>query len=471
MGRGLASEDGQRTLWAEALDILRGEQRDYTRGKLARNIVLLAVPMVLEMLMQSVFELADAYFVGMLGPAALGAVGAGASLIILVFAIGFGLAMGVTAMVARRIGEKDPEGAAAVAVQAIIAVVVVSIPLAVCGILFAPQMLRLIQAPASVAAVGAPYTAVLFGSNGVILLLFLINGIFRGAGDALLALKALALANALNILLDPLLIFGWGPVPAMGVTGAAVATSIGRGIGVAYQFHLLFRGRGRIRLRLRRVRILWQTMRRFLALSGPAMLQKFISTASWMAIFAFVGAFGEAAAAGYTVAVRIVVFALLPAWGMANAAATLVGQNLGAKRPDQAERAVWVTGSANMVFLGLVAVVTYLSADHLVHIFTRDVSVVAVGGSCLRTVSYTYVLLAFGLVITQAFNGAGDMWTPAWINFFCAWLFQLPAAYVLAFPLGWGVDGVFTAIAAGQAMLAIAGVIVFRLGRWKQRRI
>ncbi len=240
--------------------------------------------------------------------------------------------------------------------QAIVAVLVISIPLAVAGILFAPQMLRLIQAPESVVEVGSSYAAVLFGSNGIILLLFLINGIFRGAGDAVLALKALALANVLNIALDPLLIFGWGPVPAMGVTGAAVATSIGRGIGVAYQLYLLFGGGGRIRLRLCTARILWQIMRRSISLSAPAMLQMFISTASWTAIFAFIGVLGEAAVAGYTVAVRILIFALLPAWGVGNAAATMVGQNLGAKQP---ERAVWVSGFANMVFLGAVALVLY----------------------------------------------------------------------------------------------------------------
>ncbi len=438
---------------------------------MARSILLLAIPMVLEMLMQSVFELADAYFVGQLGATALGAVGAGASLIILVFAVGFGLAMGVTAMVARRIGEQDPKGASTVAMQAIIVCAVVSIPLAIPGLFFAPELLRLIQAPESIIEAGSAYTAILFGSNGVILLLFMINGIFRGAGDAVLALKALAVANALNIALDPLLIFGWGPIPAMGVTGAAVATAIGRGVGVGYQLYLLFGGRGRISLKLSQARVLWPIIRRFIGLSAPAMLQMFIATASWMAIFAFVGAFGEEAAAGYTVAVRILVFALLPAWGMGNAAATLVGQNLGARQPDRAERSVWITSFANMVFLGAVALVMYFSAEHLVHIFTREANVVAIGASCLRIISYSYVLFAFGMVMTQAFNGAGDMWTPTWINFFCSWLVQLPLAYFLAFPLDIGVQGIFAAIAAAQGLLAIVGIVVFRSGRWKTREL
>ncbi len=462
-------EPEQDGLWAELVAVVRGEMRDYTRGSMARNIVLLAIPMVLEMLMQSVFELADAYFVGQLGPAALGAVGAGASLIIIVFAIGFGLAMSVTAMVARRIGEGNSEGASQVAMQSIIAVVAVSIPFAVLGALYAPELLRLIQAPESVVAAGADYTAILFGTNIVILLLFLINGIFRGAGDAMLALKALALANMLNIALDPLLIFGWGPVPAMGVTGAAIATSVGRGIGVTFQLYLLFGGSGRIRLHMRRMRVLWQLMRRFISLSAPAMLQMFIGTASWMLVFAFVGVFGEAATAGYTVAVRVVVFALLPAWGMGNAAATMVGQNLGAQQPAQAERAVWVTSFANMVFLGSVALVMLFYSEPLVLVFSSDPAVVAVGASCLRIVAYSYPLLAFGMVITQAFNGAGDMWTPTWINLICSWLFQLPLAWALAFAADWGVDGVFAAITAGQAMLAGAGVLIFRRGTWKSK--
>jgi len=455
------------TLWREIVGVLRGDLRDYTKGSMARSILLLAIPMVLEMLMQSVFELADAYFVGQLGAVALGAVGAGASLIVLVFSVGFGLAMGATAMVARRIGAQNREGARKVVAQALIATLIISVPLAIPGILFAPELLRLIQAPESIVAAGSTYTQILFGTNGIILLLFVINGIFRGAGDAILALKALALANALNIVLDPLLIFGWGPIPAMGITGAAIATSIGRGIGVVYQMYLLFGRSGRIRLHLNQVRVVWELMWRFLRLSAPVMLQMLIATASWMMIFAFVGAFGEEAAAGYTVGIRVMVFALLPAWGMGNAAATLVGQNLGAGQPDRAERSVWATSFANMVFLGVVALLMNFFADLLIQFFASEPGVIAVGASFLRIISYTYVLFAFGMVFTHAFNGAGDTWTPTWINFFCSWVFQLPLAYVLAYALDWGVDGVFVSIAATQAVVAVVGVLVFRRGRWK----
>ena len=438
---------------------------------MARAIVLLAVPMVLEMLMQSVFELVDAYFVGRLGANALSAVGAGAALIILVLAIGFGLGMGVTAMIARRIGEKDVHGAGVVALQAIVVCLAISIPISLAGIFFAPEMLRLIATPEPIIEIGATYCAVLFGTNGVILFLFLINAMFRGAGDAMLALKALCLANALNIVLDPLLILGLGPFPEMGVTGAAVATSIGRGIGVAYQIWLLFGGRSRIPVSLRGSRIVWDVMKRLVRISAPAVFQSLIGTASFLALFAFVNTFGESAAAGYTVAVRIIVFALLPAWGMGNAAATLVGQNLGAGNPDRAARSVWITSFVNMAFLTVVAVIMYAFAGPLMAIFTNDPEVVAVGRDCLRIVSYTYALFAFGMVTTQAFNGAGDTATPTWINFICSWLLQLPIAWLLAFELEWGVSGVFAAIALAQGILALMGVWLFRRGRWKTIRI
>ncbi len=460
-----------RPFWQEVRAVLRGEHRDYTTGSMARAIVLLAVPMVLEMVMQSVFELADIYFIGRLGPEAISAVGAAAALIILVFAVGFGLSMGVTAMVARRIGERNPEGAGVVAIQAIIACVAVSIPVSLAGIFFAPQMLRLIATPESVIEVGSTYCAILFGTNGIILLLFVLNAIFRGAGDAMLALKVLFLANTLNIVLDPVLIFGWGPFPEMGVTGAAVATSIGRGIGVAYQCHLLFRGRSRIVLPRRAFRIVSDLMVRLLRVSGPAVFQSLIGMASFMALFAFVNVFGEQAAAGYTVAVRIIVFALLPAWGMGNAAATLVGQNLGAGNPDRAARSVWITGFTNMAFLSAVACGMFVFAEPIVGVFTSDAGALEAGRQCLRIVSYTYALFAFGMVTTQAFNGAGDTWTPTWINFICSWLIQLPAAYVLAFMTDMGVDGIFAAIAVGQAAIAVAGVWMFHRGSWKTRTI
>ena len=438
---------------------------------MARAVILLAVPMVLEMLMQSVFELADIYFVGRLGPMALSAVGAAAALIILVFAIGFGLSMGVTAMVARRIGEKDNDGASITAFQALVACAAVSIPISLIGILFAPELLRLIATPEAVIESGATYCAILFGTNGVILFLFVINAIFRGAGDAVLALKALFLANVLNIILDPIFIFGLGPIPAMGVTGAAVATSIGRGIGVAYQLHLLFGGKCRVHITRERCRVVGSLIKRLVRVSGPAVFQSIIGTASFVALFAFVNMFGEQAAAGYTVAIRIIIFAILPAWGLGNAAATLVGQNLGAMQPDRAARSVWVTSFANMVFLGLVAIGMFTFAGTLVGLFTNNEGAIEVGRQCLRIVSYTYTLFAFGMVTTQAFNGAGDTWTPTWINLICSWLLQLPLAYFLAYHTSMGVDGIFAAIAIAQAAIAVVGVLMFLRGTWKTKSV
>lgn len=463
----MSLQDPQQSIWQEIVSVLRGHMRDYTRGSIFRAIVLLAIPMVLEMLMQSIFELVDAYFVGQLGAEALNAVGAGASLIILVLAIAFGMTMGVTAMVARRIGEKDPDGAGKVAFQAIAVAVGVSIPIAIGGILFAPQMLRAIATPEPVVELGSAYCAILFGSNLAILLLFVINAIFRGAGDAMLALKALALANALNIILDPILIFGWGPVPAMGLAGAAWATAIGRTIGVLYQVSLLLRNKSRVRIRAPQLDL--RIMARFARISAPAVFQMFISTACYLALFVLINTFGENTAAAYTVSVRIIVFALLPAWGLGNAAATLVGQNLGAGEPERAERSVWVTCFINSGFLGLVAVGMNIFAQPLMEIFTQELEVVAIGSDCIRIISYTYVLFAFGMVTTQAFNGSGDTWTPTWIAFVVYWCIQLPLGWALAYPAGYDAQGIFAAVAIAQALLAIVGSVAFRMGKWKLR--
>ncbi len=451
--------------------VFKGGHKDYTSGNIGRAIALLAIPMVLEMLMQSVFELVDAYFVGRLGADALAAVGVAGSLLILVLAVGFALSMATTAMVARRIGEKDAEGAGVASFQALVAGAAISIPISLLGLFFAPEMLRLMATPENVIEVGTGYTVVLFSTNAVIMFLFLINAIFRGAGDAVLAMKALALANLLNIILDPLLIFGWGPFPEMGVTGAAVATTIGRGLGVSFQVYLLVRGKSRIHLHVEQARVVMDVMRRLIRISGPAVLQYLIGTASWLALFRIINTFGETAAAGYTVAIRILVFALLPSWGMGNAAATLVGQNLGAGKPDRAERSVWITSFSNMVFLGIVAVGMYVFAEALIAFFTDDAEVIAIGMDCLRIVSYTYVLFAFGMVIVQAFNGAGDTTTPTWINFVSYWLIQIPLAYVLAHLVGWETSGVFAAVAISQAALALISVWIFRLGYWKTKAI
>jgi putative MATE family efflux protein len=449
----------------------KGLPQDFTTMTMGRAIVLLAIPMVLEMLMQSVFGVVDIFFVGRLGADAVAAVGMTDSLLVLVLAMGLGLGMAATAMVARRIGEKDEDGAGQTAMQALIAGSIVSVPISIAGIVFAPEMLGLMGASASVIDTGAVYCAIIFGTNAVVLYLFLINAIFRGAGDAVQAMKALWLANLLNIILDPILIFGLGPIPAMGIAGAAIATSVGRGIGVAYQVYLLLRGTGRLRLMRSHVRLRLALMKRMIRIGLPGMMQYVIGTASWLALFRILADFGSDVLAGYTIAIRILVFALMPSWGMGNAAATLVGQNLGAGQPDEAERSVWIASFANAVFLGLVAFLMWLQADALIAIFTDNAAVISYGADCLRIVSYTYVFFAFGMVISQAFNGAGDTTTPTWINFVCYWLVQIPLAYMLAHPVGMGASGVFAAVAIVQALLALVSILVFRLGHWKLKAV
>ncbi|MDX1546622.1 MAG: MATE family efflux transporter [Rhodothermales bacterium] len=457
--------------WAELRATFRGTHQDFTTGGLGRAVALLAIPMILEMLMQSVFGVVDIFFVGRLGPEAVAAVGLTESMLILVLAVGMGLSMAATAVVARRIGEKEPEEAGVATFQVIVAGGAVSLPIAVLGVVFAPEMLALMGASEAVVEIGAPYCAIIFGSNATILFLFLINAVFRGAGDAVLAMKALWLANLLNIALDPILIFGLGPIPAFGITGAAVATAIGRGLGVAYQFWALRRGGGRVPFGRAQFHFDPATMRRLVQVGVPGMVQYLVGTASWMVMYRLVANFGSDAVAGYTIAIRILVFALLPSWGMGAAAATLVGQNLGARKPERAERSVWISSFSNMVFLGLVAVGMLVYAEPLIRLFTDAPGPVAFGTACLRIVSYTYVLFAFGMVIVQAFNGAGDTRTPTWINFVCYWLLQLPLAYLLAHPAGMGADGLFTGIAIAQAVVAFVSIALFRRGTWKTKAV
>jgi putative MATE family efflux protein len=440
---------------------------DFTEGSLSRAVLLLSVPMVLEMAMESVFGVLDAWWVGRLGPDAVAAVGVTESLLTVVFAVAIGLSMSATALVARRIGEKDPEAAAVTAVQAIALGVLAALPTAVVGLLWARELLELMGAPAGVVEIGWGYTAWMLGGNATVLLLFLINAIFRGAGDASLAMRSLWLANAVNIVLDPCLIFGLGPFPELGVTGAAIGTTVGRGVGVAYQLRVLARSNGRIALRREHVRLNPAAMLRLLRLSLGGILQFLIATASWLGLVRLLTPFGAAAIAGYTIAIRIVIVTILPSWGMSNAAATLVGQNLGAGKPERAQRSVWLTGVYNMFFLAAVAVVFIVYAEPLIAVFSSDPAVVAMGASCLRILSYGYGFYAWGMVIVQAFNGAGDTATPTWVNFFCYWLFQIPLAYGLTRLLGMGPQGVFTAITAAESALAVVGILCFRRGRWK----
>lgn len=459
--------------WANFLrEAVAGSQRDFTEGALGSAIFLLAVPMVLEMMMESLFSIVNVLWVAkFLGPEATATVGITESLLTLVFAVALGLSMATTATVARRIGEKDHQGASVAAVQSIVLGVIASIPVGIIAISFAPQMFRLMGASSGVIASGTGYARVILGGNVVIMLLFLINAVFRGAGDASIAMRVLWVANAINIVLDPCLIFGFGPFPELGVTGSAIATTIGRGTGVLLQLWFLFSGRGRVKVDLRTARIDVQVMLRMARMSLGGMFQFLVATASWVGLMRMVAEFGNAALAGYTVALRIIVFAILPSWGMSNAAATLVGQNLGAGKPARAERSVWVTGFANMCFLGLVAITFILFAERLIRIFTNDPAVVPFGVACLRFISYGYIFYAYGMVMVQSFNGAGDTNTPTLINLCCYWLFQIPLAYSLAIPLGFGAKGVFVAITIAESLLAVVSVLVFRRGKWKTQKV
>jgi MATE family, multidrug efflux pump len=458
-------------LRADLREAVRGTQQDFTQGSLGRAIVLLSVPTILEMSMESLFGIVDVFWVASLGPDAVAAVGLTEGLLTLIFAAAMGLCMGTTAMVARRIGEKDRAGAAVAAVQSILLGLLISLPIGLGGALFAPQLFRLMGASPEVVATGSSFGAIMLGGNATIFLLFLVNAIFRGAGDAVSAMRALWIGNAINLLLDPCLIFGLGPFPEMGVTGNAIATNIGRGIGVLYQVSVIFRGRGRLTIAREQLRIDWPVLWRLLKVSLNGMFQFLIPMASYLVLVRMVSMFGSAALAGYTIALRIIIVAILPAWGMCNAAATLVGQNLGAKQPDRAETSVWRIGFYNMVFLCGVAVTFITFAEPMIRFFTRDLSVIPFGVDCLRMVSYGYGFYAYGMVLVQAFNGAGDTHTPTIINVFCYWLFQLPLAYVLSQPFGLGAQGVFLAITLAESILAVVSIFFFRLGRWKEQQI
>jgi putative MATE family efflux protein len=457
-------------LWADVREGLRGTQQDFTDGSLGRGIILLAIPMVLEMSMESLFAVVDVFYVSRLGADAVATVGLTESLLTMIYAIALGLCMATTAMVARRVGEKQPDEAAVSAVQAIVLGFIVSLPIAVAGVVFTPRLFRLMGASDSIVETGTDYAIWMLGGNATIMLLFLNNAIFRGAGDAVIAMRALWLANLISIVLDPFFIFGWGPFPEMGVTGAAVGTNIGRGLGVCYQFYSLMRAR-RLRVERRHWVLNISVTQRLLRVSLGGIFQFLIATASWLGLVRIIAIFGSAALAGYTIALRIIVFSILPSWGLSNAAATLVGQNLGAGKPERAERSVWLTGFSNMLFLGFIGLVFIVFPEPLIRLFTTDADVVPVGIDCLRYVSYGYLFYAYGMVIVQAFNGAGDTDTPTIINLFCYWLFQIPLAYVLAIRWGLGPRGVFLAITIAESLIAVVGIVVFRRRKWKAQRV
>lgn len=458
-------------MWSDLRDAIRGVQFDYTEGKLSRAILLLSVPMMLEMVMESVFAVVDVFFVLRISPAAAATVGLTEALLTILYALAIGLSMGTTAMVARRVGEKNMKGAASAAVQAIALGIAIAAVVGIFGGLFAPEMLRLMGASEEIVSGGKNYTRVLFGGNMVIFLLFLVNAVFRGAGDASMAMRSLWIANIANIILDPCLIFGLGPFPELGLTGAAVATTIGRGTGVLYQFRSLAGPRTRIDIGREELRLIPSVMLRLFRVSAFGIFQFLVSTASWVALVRIIASFGEAAVAGYTLAIRILIFFFLPAWGMSNAAATLVGQNLGARSPDRAEKAVWMTAGYNMAFLGSVGLLFVFFAEAVIGLFTSDLEVAVYGVDCLRIVSYGYLLYALGMVVVQAFNGAGDTVTPTYVNILCFWIVQIPLAYALATQLEMGPRGVYYAILTSESLMALIASMLFRRGSWKLKEI
>ena len=459
------------TFWSSIREALRGSHQDFTSVSLNRAIVLLAIPMVLEMVLESLFAVVDVFWVGRLGKDAVATVGLTETLLSLVFAVGFGLALSTTAMVARRIGEKDPAGAAVAGVQAIVIGAVTAILFGVPCWIYAPRLLELMGASPDIVETGTGYARIALGGCGAVLMLFLNNAIFRGAGDAAVAMRLLWVSNIINLVLDPCLIFGWGPFPKLGVTGAALATFTGRSIGVLYQFYRLLRGTERIRILISQLRVDLQVLWRLVRVSVTGILQFAVADVSWIGLIRIVSFFGPAALAGYTIAIRILIFVILPSWGLSNAAATLVGQNLGARQPERAEQSVWRTGLYNMIFLGTVGVFFAIFAQPIAGLFTNDPAVLPLASTCLRILSYGNVGYAYGMVMLQAFNGAGDTVTPTIVNFFGFCLLELPLAYLLARPLEFGPRGAYYAIVFAEAAIAAAGILLFRRGKWKQQEI
>ena len=463
----MAARAESHSLWSELRDAIRGTGADYTTIPLRRAVFLLAVPMVLELVLESTFAVVDIFFVGKLGASAVATVGLTESYLFLLYSIAIGLAMGVTALVARRIGEHRHEEAAVTAAQAVWLAVLVSVPVAVIGIVWARELLALMGADAWTLTHGVPYMQWMLGGNVVIMLLFVINAVFRGAGDAAVAMRVLWVANGLNIVLDPLLIFGWGPVPAMGIEGAAIATNIGRGVGVLMQLWILFRGGKHIRVLGTHLALqgaaLWHIVRTSLGGVG----QMIVAMTSWIFLMRILASIGSEAVAGATIAIRIMMFTMMPAWGMSNAAATLVGQNLGANEPGRAEASVWRIGWYNMAYLVAVSIAFFLLPRELVGLFTDDTAVVDVGAEWLRILSYSFFVYGWWMVTVQAFNGAGDTVTPTKINAVFFWLIQIPLCWWLALQLGWQQTGVFWGVFVSETAVGLFTLWLFTRGRWK----
>jgi putative MATE family efflux protein len=457
-----------KSIWALFKEALRDEERDYTTGSINKAIFLLAVPMVLEVVLESVFAVVDIYFVSKISTNAVAVVGLTETMISLVYSIAIGISMAATAMVARRIGEKSPKDAAIAAVQSMILTGILATIIGVAGWIYAPELLMLMGASTDMIEECVVYTRIILGSNFTIMFLFLLNGIFRGAGDATIAMRSLWLANGLNIILDPLLIFGWGPIPAMGIEGAAIATAIGRGVGVLYQLRILFSGSSRIQFNREVFRYKPDILWRLFKVSLGGMGQYLINSASWIFMARIVAKFGAEAIAGYTIAIRIIIFTIMPSWGVGNAASTLVGQNLGAKQPARAETSVWRAALINMVFMVCIAVFFYNFSVPAIRFFNSDPLVMEQGVKALRIICLGYLFYAYGMVVSMAFNGAGDTRTPTLINFVCFWLIQIPLAYSLSTMTDLGASSVYWSIVTAETCLALIAVTLFRKGYWKK---
>jgi putative MATE family efflux protein len=460
-----------RQAWTLVREGIRGSARDFTEGRIGHAIIVLAIPMVMEMGMESLFAVVDVFFVSQLGADAVATVGLTESLLAIVYSVAVGLCIGATATVARRIGEKDSDAAAIAGVQVIALGLVVSAVMGVFGGLNARRLLALMGAEAGVLGPPATFTVIMLGGNAAIVLLFLNNAIFRAAGDAAIAMRMLWIANGINLVLDPCLIFGLGPFPELGVAGAAVATTTGRSTAVLIQWWMMLSGRGRVAVGRRHLTLAPAVMWSVCRLSATGLFQILVSTTSWIGLVRVISSFGSTALAGYTIGIRTILFAILPSWGLSNAAATMVGQGLGAGKPDRAERAVWTACRYNLLFLGLVGLVFVLFTRRIVGIYTDDAAVALHAVDCLRIVALGFVFYAYGMVLTQAFNGAGDTWTPTWINVGCFWLWEIPLSWLLALRLGLGPPGVYAAIMIAFSTLAVVSAIIFRRGRWKTTRV
>ena len=458
-------------VWQDIREAVAGTERDFTKTSIGKAIFILSVPMVLEMIMESVFAVVDIFYVSKLGADAVATVGITESVMTIVYAVGGGLSTAATALVARRIGEGDKREAGVAAFQAILLAIFVSLLFSLPGIIWARHFLRIMGASEEMIREGYMYPAIMFGSSGIVMILFIINAVFRSSGDAAISMRVMWVANLINLALDPLLIFGWGPVPAMGIKGAAIATLIGRSVAVVYQFVLLFRSHHRIHLTWQSMRLQWSVMLSLLKVSAGGILQNMIATSSWIILIRIISVFGAAALAGYTIAIRILLFALLPAWGISNAAATLVGQNLGAGFPERAERSVRITTIVNMAVMGLVSIGIIFNSESLIRIFIADAEVINQGAHALHIVSYGFVFYALSMVMVQGFNGSGDTLTPTLINFVCFWLIEIPLAWALAIWLDMGLTGASLAIVIAESLLAVIAWWLFRKGKWKLQKL